>query len=68
MSSAVAQSILNNKQKLAESIIELQYVRQPSVWKPYGHPGREKSVRDAGYHLLYLAEALETEDQGLFIE
>lgn len=68
MSSALAQSILKNQQKLAEKIIDLQYARQPGVWKPYGHPGREKSVRDAGYHLLYLAEALETEDQILFIE
>jgi MerR family transcriptional regulator, light-induced transcriptional regulator len=67
-SESAALLIRKNQQKLAEAIIEMQYARQPAVWKPYGHPGREKSVRDAGYHLLYLAEALESDDQGLFSE
>jgi methylmalonyl-CoA mutase cobalamin-binding domain/chain len=55
-------------QGLAEKIVELQYSRQPEIWKPYGHPGRVKSVRDAGYHLSYLAEALEAGDSALFDE
>ncbi len=53
---------------LAERIVDLQYARQPQVWKPYGSTGREKSVRDAGYHLTYLAEALEADDPALFSE
>jgi MerR family transcriptional regulator, light-induced transcriptional regulator len=68
MSSQAAQKIRQNQQQLAEAIVELQYARQPQVWKPYDHPGREKSVHDAGYHLLYLTEALEAQDESLFIE
>ena len=61
-------SIRSQIQNLSEAIVELQYSRQPEIWKPYGHPGREKSVRDAGYHLSYLAEALEAGDAALFDE
>jgi methylmalonyl-CoA mutase cobalamin-binding domain/chain len=53
---------------LAGRIVELQYARQPQVWKPFGHPGRAKSIRDAGYHLAYLSEALEADSPELFIE
>lgn len=68
MSVASGDSIRRQFQGLAESIIELQYARQPGIWKPYGDPGRVKSVRDAGYHLSYLAEALEARDPTLFVE
>lgn len=68
MTHPTAQSLRQQEKALAERIVELQYARQPEVWKPYGHPGREKSVRDAGYHLIYLAEALEADDAGLFSE
>jgi methanogenic corrinoid protein MtbC1 len=54
--------------ELAELVVAKQYALQPEIWKPYGHPGREKSVRDAGYHLGYLAEALEADDPALFSE
>ena len=30
---------------LSERIVELQYNRQPQVCKPYGRPGRAKSVQ-----------------------
>ena len=38
------------------------------MWKPVGEEGYEKSVRDAGYHLSYLAEALDAADPSLFAE
>lgn len=57
-----------NGNTLAEKIVETQYQLQPEFWKPYGHPGREKSVRDAGYHLSFLAEAVEAGDPQLFSE
>jgi len=66
-----ASTVLTLRQRqtsLAARIVDLQYARQPEVWKPYGSPGREKSVRDAGYHLTYLAEALEADDPALFSE
>ena len=60
--------LLQNQQLLAEKIVEAQYARQPQIWKPYEHLGRKKSVRDVGYHLLYLKEALEANDPNLFTE
>jgi MerR family transcriptional regulator, light-induced transcriptional regulator len=68
MSVNLGGSLRNQGHDLAESIVELQYALQPEVWKPYGYPGREKSVRDAEYHLSYLAEALDANDPALFGE
>jgi methylmalonyl-CoA mutase cobalamin-binding domain/chain len=63
-----AQSIRQQQNELAEIIVARQYAGQQSVWKPYGDPGHAKSVRDAGYHLTYLAEALTAADVALFSE
>ncbi len=63
-----SQEIMKKQRPLAEAIVELQYRRQPQVWKPYGDPGWEKSVRDAGYHLTYLAEAINASDPALWSE
>ncbi|MBN1813719.1 MAG: cobalamin-dependent protein, partial [Anaerolineae bacterium] len=52
--------------QLAEAIVARQYELQPEVWRPYGDPGRSKSIRDAGYHLIYLAEALDADDSNMF--
>ena len=68
ISTDINSTLKQEKQKLAERIVELQYERQPEIWKPYGDPGREKSVRDSGYHLSYLAAALDADDPILFIE
>lgn len=68
MSANLTDFIRNHQQDLAEKIVELQYQHQPQVWKPYGSSGREKSVRDAGYHLTYLAEAVEADTPLLFAE
>ncbi len=54
---------------LAEKIVARQYVLQPQDWLRHVSPiSREKSVRDAGYHLTFLAEALEAQDAALFCE
>lgn len=63
-----AQSIREKQNELAEAIVARQYENQPSIWKPFGDPGRAKSVRDAGYHLTYLTEALTASDPALFNE
>ncbi len=56
------------RETLAQQIVARQYDEQPGVWRPFGDPGREKSVRDAGYHLSYLVEALAASDPSLFAE
>jgi MerR family transcriptional regulator, light-induced transcriptional regulator len=51
---------------LAETIVARQYASQPEMWARFGPAGRAKSVRDARYHLDYLAEALDADDPTLF--
>lgn len=63
-----AQAIRQKQNELAEIIVARQYESQSAVWKPFGDPGRAKSVRDAGYHLTYLTEALAAADPALFSE
>jgi len=53
---------------LAEAIVDRQYELQAELWKAHGTHGREKSVRDAGYHLTYLSEALTTSKPALFAD
>ncbi|MGC9400222.1 MAG: cobalamin B12-binding domain-containing protein [Anaerolineae bacterium] len=53
---------------LAEEVVARIYVAHPALWQPFGEAGRAKSVRDVGYHLSYLAEALEVADPMLFAE
>jgi methanogenic corrinoid protein MtbC1 len=63
-----AQAIRQHQNQLAETIVARQYESQGAIWKPLGDPGRSKSVRDAGYHLSYLAEALAVAEPALFNE
>jgi len=51
---------------LAEAIVARQYAAQADVWSTYGARGRELSLRDANYHLSYLAEAISAADPALF--
>jgi len=53
---------------IAEKVVARQYALKPERWQSYGNVGREKSVRDVGYHLSYLAEAIARADPRLFVE
>jgi len=61
-----SESIRQKQNELAETIVARLYEHQSVVWKPFGDPGRAKSVRDEGYHLTYLSEALAAGDPALF--
>jgi methylmalonyl-CoA mutase cobalamin-binding domain/chain len=63
-----SRAIHNQRQMLSEAIVRRQYELQPEIWQPYGEIGREKSVRDAGYHLSYLSEAMAASDPALFAD
>jgi methanogenic corrinoid protein MtbC1 len=64
-----AQAIRQQQNELAGVIVDRQYGAQPETWNKFSNqPGREKSIRDAGYHLSYLAEALQADDPILFTE
>jgi methanogenic corrinoid protein MtbC1 len=51
---------------LAELVVQKQYDLESEIWEQYGEVGREKCVRDAKYHLSYLAEALAVSNLSLF--
>jgi methylmalonyl-CoA mutase cobalamin-binding domain/chain len=63
-----SQAIDAQRDVLSEAIVARQYELQAELWKPYGSSGREKSVRDVGYHLTYLSEALATANPALFAD
>jgi MerR family transcriptional regulator, light-induced transcriptional regulator len=52
---------------VARRAIDRQYARYAKRWAEYGASGRDKSIRDMGYHIDYLAEALGVADPALFI-
>jgi methanogenic corrinoid protein MtbC1 len=64
----VSRTIRTERQALAKQIVAQQYGLQPEEWATYGDVGWEKSVRDAGYHLAYLAEAIAASDPSLFVD
>ena len=65
---AASRAILDRRAALAEAIISRQYARQAVFWNRYEPAGRSKSLRDANYHLTYLAEAIAAEDHSLFTD
>ena len=64
--SKASQIIDEQLTSLAKEVVDLQYALQAEPWARYGEEGREKSVRDVGYHLTYLAQALSVCDPNLF--
>jgi methanogenic corrinoid protein MtbC1 len=66
MSTQTGLFIRQQAEALAEAIVARQYEDQPEIWVRYGPAGRAKSVRDARYHLDYLAETLDAGDPTLF--
>jgi methanogenic corrinoid protein MtbC1 len=64
----VGEAIRAQRDVIAERVVARQYALKPERWQRYGKLGREKSVRDVGYHLSYLAEAITGADPLLFVE
>ena len=52
----------------AEKIVEKQYNIQPGFWQKYGVEGKKFSIRDAGYHLPFLAESIVADDPKIFTD
>lgn len=57
----------SHKDELSEAVVDRAYREQPEVWSRYGEDVRRHCVRDAGYHLSYLAEAVEVDEPSLFV-
>jgi methanogenic corrinoid protein MtbC1 len=64
----VSQTITDKLDLLAQMTVDQQYALQAEQWKPYQRTGYTKSLRDAGYHFSYLAEALAANNPTLFLD
>ncbi|MCF8369495.1 MAG: cobalamin-dependent protein [Bacteroidales bacterium] len=64
----ISNFLILKKDELAIKIVEKQYKLQFSFWEPYGTTGKNFSIRDAGYHLPFLAEAIVSKDASMFTE
>lgn len=65
---AIKYQLLTNKQKFAEKIVELQYSLSSDFYNFNAPDSRELSVRDAGYHLPFLAEAIVSKEPDIFTD
>ncbi len=63
-----SQAIRSQSDALAQAIVERQYGLQPGTWQAFGASGHQKSLRDAGYHLAYLSEAIANDAPVLFAD
>jgi methanogenic corrinoid protein MtbC1 len=63
-----SQAIRAHSEVLAQAIVDRHYSLEPGKWQPYGDDGRKKSLRDEGYHLAYLSEAIADGAPALFTD
>lgn len=68
MPDIAAKAVRESIPVVSESVVAQMYAAQRDRWQSYAESGRQKSVRDVGYHLSYLAEALDADDPTLFSE
>lgn len=68
LNQSTRQALQANREGLAHAIVSRHYGLQPAEWQAYGDSGRQKSLRDAGYHLAYLGEAIADDSPALFAD
>lgn len=68
LSAQAGQMLASRLTELSQTAVDAQYEHQSAFWKPYDPEGYAKSIRDAGYHFSYLAEALTANDPSLFVD
>jgi methanogenic corrinoid protein MtbC1 len=51
---------------LAARMVEREFVGHPELEQRYGIAGRDRCLKDASYHLAYLAQAIASDSVGLF--
>ncbi|HOJ98596.1 MAG TPA: cobalamin-dependent protein [Termitinemataceae bacterium] len=56
------------KTELARLVVNAYFERHPDFKSRYGADAYKKSLQDAEYHFVFLAEALETEEPILFLD
>jgi methylmalonyl-CoA mutase cobalamin-binding domain/chain len=68
LNTSTSQAIQAQSTALAQAIVEIQYGLQPGTWQTFGASSSQKSIRDAGYHLAYLSEAIANDAPVLFTD
>lgn len=61
-------AILDQRDALAATLVAREFAAHPELEQRYGGIARAKSLQDAGYHLAYLAEAVDKDDTALFVD
>ncbi len=59
-------TLLQKQLEIAERIVDVQYSRKPEFWKTFGPEGKKISIRDAAYHLPFLAQSVSEKDHDIF--
>jgi MerR family transcriptional regulator, light-induced transcriptional regulator len=63
-----SQSIVAQRDLLADKIVALHYSIRPKLTAQYGDAGRKKCVKDAKYHLETLSQAIAVGRSALFVD
>ncbi|MCF8334892.1 MAG: cobalamin-dependent protein [Bacteroidales bacterium] len=66
--SEIKNIIHTNRYEIARRIVDKQYRAYPDKWESYGEAGKQKSIRDAEYHLPFLTEAIVSENEEVFTD
>lgn len=65
---AAGAAIVDRRGQLAEALVSREFSSRPDLLERFGPSGRDKSLRDARYHLACLAEAVRLESPAMFAE
>jgi methanogenic corrinoid protein MtbC1 len=64
----IHQVLNQNKESIAQKVVEMQFSLSPEYMERFGDEGKTKSIRDAEYHIPFLSEAILLEDKEIFTD
>lgn len=64
----VSEALGSRASELAALVVERHFARHPQLEQRYGEAGRNHCLKDAGYHLAYLAQAIAADSAALFVD
>lgn len=62
------QALERLRPRIVQEVVARLYADKPATWEAFGELGRQKSLRDVGYHLDYLAQAVRLDSQWLLLD
>jgi len=61
-------ALRDQRSQLVEQMVDREFVRHPQLEQCYGHTVRARMLEDTGYHLDYLAQAIASDNETLFLD